>query len=133
MHLSAAFAGTRVAASPLARGCIRPRTCIATLGRVAKMILKRAIGLVFAGALAFSAMAAEIVIRVAPPRMVVERRGRAPSRNHVWIQGYHNWDGQRYVWVQGRWEQPPRARAHWVAHHYVRRNGGYVLVEGHWR
>src|ERR1035441_8798075 len=85
MHLSAAFADTRVAASPLARGCIRPRTCIATLGRVAKMILKRAIGLVFAGALAFSAMAAEIVIRVAPPRMVVERRGRAARRHLQYV------------------------------------------------
>jgi hypothetical protein len=96
------------------------------------MILKRVIGLVFAGALAFSAMAGEIVVRIAPPRMVIERRGPRPSRNHVWIQGYHNWDGGHYVWVQGRWEQPPRMRAHWVAHHWVHRNGGYVLVEGHW-
>jgi hypothetical protein len=87
------------------------------------MVLKRVIGLVFAGALAFSAVAADIVIRLAPP----------PSRNHVWIQGYHNWDGQRYVWVQGRWEQPPRPGARWVAHRYVHQKGGYVLVEGHWR
>ena len=57
------------------------------------MVLKRVIGLVFAGALAFSAMAGEIVVRIAPPRMVIERRGPPPSRNHVWIQGYHNWDG----------------------------------------
>ena len=96
------------------------------------MVLKRVIGLVFAGALAFSAVAADVVVRIAPPRMVVERRGPPPSRNHVWISGYHNWDGQRYVWVQGRWEQPPRPHAHWVAHHWVHRNGGYVLVEGHW-
>jgi hypothetical protein len=96
------------------------------------MILKRVIGLVFAGALAFSAMAGEIVIRLAPPRMVIEKRGTPPSRNHVWIQGYHNWDGEHYTWVQGRWEQPPRAHAKWVAHHYVRRNGGYVMVDGHW-
>ena len=96
------------------------------------MILKRAIGLVFAGALAFSAMAGEIVIRLAPPRMVVEKRSPRPSRNHVWVQGYQNWDGDHYAWTQGRWEQPPRAHAKWVAHHYVRRNGGYVMVEGHW-
>ena len=96
------------------------------------MILKRAIGLVFAGALAFSAMAGEIVVRIAPPRMVIERRSPRPSRNHVWIQGYHNWDGEHYAWGQGRWEQPPRAHARWVAHHWVHRNGGYVLVEGHW-
>jgi hypothetical protein len=96
------------------------------------MRLKRVIGLVFAGALAFSAVAADVVVRIAPPRMVVERRGPRPSRNHVWISGYHNWDGQHYMWVSGRWEQPPREHARWVAHHWVHRNGGYVLVEGHW-
>ena len=40
------------------------------------MILKRLIGLVFAGALAFSAAAAEIVVRIAPPRMSWSRGGR---------------------------------------------------------
>src|ERR1035437_3642408 len=114
------------------RDCIRPRTCTTKARRVAKMILKRVIGLVFAGALAFSAMAGEIVVRIAPPRMGIQRRGPRPGPKHVWVQGYHNWDGNHYVWTQGRWEQPPRARAHWVAHHWVRRNGGYVLVEGHW-
>jgi hypothetical protein len=97
------------------------------------MVLKGLIGLVFAGALAFSAVAADIVIRIAPPRMMVERRGPPPSRNHVWIQGYHNWDGQRHVWVSGRWEQRPQPRARWVAHHWVHQRGGWVLVEGHWR
>ena len=97
------------------------------------MVLKRVIGLVFAGALAFSAMAADIVVRIAPPRMVVERRGPPPSRNHVWSSGISQLGWQHYVWVQGRWEQPPRARARWVAHHWVHRNGGYVLVEGHWQ
>ena len=97
------------------------------------MLFKRMIGLVFAGALTFSAGAAEVVVRVAPPRVLVERRGPPPSREHVWVQGYHNWDGHGYVWVPGRWERAPRPRAHWVAHHWVRRRGGWVLVEGHWR
>ena len=94
---------------------------------------KRLIGLVFAGALIFSAAAAEIVVRIAPPRAVRERRSRAPSRNHVWISGYHQYNGNAYAWTPGRWEQPPRPRAHWVAHHWVHQRGGYVLVEGHWR
>ena len=98
------------------------------------MLLKRLLGLVFAGALAFSAGAADIVIRLAPPRAVVERRPPAPSRNHVWTRGYQRWNGNAYAWTPGRWEQPPRPRARWVAHHYVhQRNGGYVLVEGHWQ
>jgi hypothetical protein len=97
------------------------------------MVLKRVIGLVFAGALAFSAVAADIVVRISPPRIVVEKRGHPPNRNDVWIQGYQNWNGEHYVWTPGRWEQPPRPHARWVAHRWVHRNHGYVLIEGHWR
>ena len=96
-------------------------------------MVKRLIGLVFAGALAFSAAAADIVVRIGPPRVVVERRAPAPSRQHVWVSGYQRWDGNRYDWSPGRWEQPPRPRAHWVAHRWVHQRGGWVLVEGHWR
>jgi hypothetical protein len=97
------------------------------------MLLKRFLGLVFVGALAFSATAAEVVVRVAPPHVVVERRGPPPSHNHVWVSGYHRWDGNAYAWSPGRWEQPPRPHGRWVPHHWVRRGGGWVLVEGHWR
>jgi len=97
------------------------------------MISKRLIGLVFAGAMAFTCTAAEIVVRIAPPRVVVERRPPPPSRSHVWISGYQRWDGNAYAWNAGRWEQPPRPGQRWVAHHWVHRNGGWVMVEGHWR
>ena len=90
-------------------------------------------GSILAGVLAFSAVAADFVIRIAPPRRVAERRDRAPSRNHVWVSGYQRWEGQSYQWVPGRWEQRPRPRARWVGHKYQRRNGGFVFVEGHWR
>jgi hypothetical protein len=97
------------------------------------MLMKRVIGLVFAGGLAFSAAASEVVVRVRPPRVVVERRGHPPSRNHVWVSGYHRWDGHAYAWSPGSWQEPPRAHNRWVAHHWVHERGGWVLVEGHWR
>src|SRR5579872_2486424 len=98
------------------------------------MTIKRmCLGVVFAGVLATSAMAADVVIRVGPPRPLVERRVVAPGPGYVWIGGYHRWDGNAYVWVPGRWELPPRPRARWVEHRYVRRGGGWVFVEGHWR
>jgi hypothetical protein len=97
------------------------------------MSFKPLLGFVFAGALAFSAAAADVVIRVAPPHAIVERRGPAPSRNHVWVSGYHRWDGNAYAWTPGRWEQPSQPRRRWVAHRYVHQKGGWVLVEGHWR
>lgn len=97
------------------------------------MVLKRLIGLVFAGALTFSAATAEVVVRIGPPRAVFERRGPRPGPGYVWIGGYHRWDGNAYAWSPGRWEQPPRPRARWVEHRWRHRRGGYVLVEGHWR
>ena len=97
------------------------------------MVQKTLLGLVFAGLLTVSAPAADVVIRVAPPRVLVEKRPPPPSRNHVWVTGYHRWDGKAYQWQGGRWEVPPAGHRKWVAHRYVRRNGGYVLVEGHWQ
>ena len=97
------------------------------------MLLKRLLGLVFAGALAFSATAASVVIRIAPPRAVYQRRGRAPSRQHVWVSGYQRWDGNAYSWNAGRWEQRPQRNSRWVSHRWVHQRNGYVLVDGHWR
>jgi hypothetical protein len=97
------------------------------------MLRKGLLGLIFAGLLTGGALAAEIVVKIAPPAPIVETRGVAPGAGYVWLGGYHRWDGNAYVWVPGRWELPPRAHARWVPHHWARRNGGWVFVEGHWR
>jgi hypothetical protein len=92
------------------------------------------IGLIFTGILsAGSGFAAEVFVNVAPPRVIVEKRSRAPGRDYVWINGYHRWNETAYHWEPGRWEQPPRPHAHWEQHRWVHRNGGYVFVEGRWR
>jgi len=83
--------------------------------------------------LVMSAGAAEVVVRVGPPRPVIERRVHAPGPGYVWTPGYHRWDGRAYVWVPGAWVMPPRPHAHWVEHRWVHRHDGYVFVEGHWR
>jgi hypothetical protein len=80
-----------------------------------------------------SAQAAEVVVKVAPPAPIVETRTVAPSPHHVWIAGYHRWDGRAYVWVPGRWEVPPREHAVWVAPQWRHRGDGYVFVEGRWK
>ena len=97
------------------------------------MFHKRLIGIVFAGALVFSAAAADVVIRLRPPVAIVEHHGTPPSRDHVWVNGYHRWDGNAYVWEPGRWELPPREHAVWVAPRWQHRHDGYVFVEGRWR
>ncbi|HEX5229067.1 MAG TPA: YXWGXW repeat-containing protein [Bryobacteraceae bacterium] len=97
------------------------------------MLKKTVMGILFAGVLAAGAFGQEVVVRVHPPRAVVERRVPAPGPGYVWVGGYQRWDGNAYVWVPGRWDRPPRPHARWVAHHWVHRHGGWVMVEGHWR
>lgn len=97
------------------------------------MLRKGLLGLVFATALTFGVASAEVVVRVAPPAAVVETRPAVPGPGYVWINGYQQWNGSAYVWVPGKWEMPPRPHARWVAHHWVHRHGGWVMVEGRWR
>lgn len=85
------------------------------------------------GTLAVAALGADVVVRVAPPRPVVETRPPAPGRDYVWTPGYHRWDGSRYAWVGGAWAVPPRRHAHWVPAHWAHKRGGWVFVEGRWR
>lgn len=89
--------------------------------------------LALAGSMAAGAFAQEVVVRVAPPRPLVERAVPAPGPGYVWIGGYHRWDGRAYVWVPGRWMLPPHRHARWVAARWVHRHGGWVFMEGHWR
>ena len=91
------------------------------------------LSLMMGAALQVGALAADVVVRIGPPRPIVERRVVAPGRGYVWVSGYHRWDGRAYAWEPGRWERPPQGHRSWVAHHWVRRNGGWVLVGGHWR
>jgi len=86
-----------------------------------------------AGMLAAVGSAAEVYVRVAPPRAVIEHPMRRPGPAYVWTPGYHRWDGRAYLWVPGAWVLPPRPHAYWVAPHWVHRRGGWVMREGRWR
>jgi WXXGXW repeat (2 copies) len=97
------------------------------------MFRKSILSAVFGAFLAVGAANAEVVVQVGPPRPLVERRVPAPGPGYVWTPGYHRWDGHAYAWTAGTWVQPPHPHAHWVAHRWVHRNGGWVMVEGHWR
>ena len=54
---------------------------------------------------------AQVVVRVAPPPVIVEHPGPPPRAGYIWTPGYHRWDGARYVWVPGRYAYPPRPQA----------------------
>jgi hypothetical protein len=99
-------------------------------GRVKNFILSALVTAAFCSGLA---TAGEVVVTVKPPRLVVEHRPARPSPRHVWIGGYHRWDGNAYAWEPGRWEVPPREHAVWVAPRWEHRHGGYVFIEGRWK
>jgi WXXGXW repeat (2 copies) len=74
-----------------------------------------------------------VYVRVAPPRSIIEVRGVALSRRHVWAGGYHRWSGTAYAWVPGHWVLAPRPAAVWVPGHWRHASGGWYWVEGHWK
>lgn len=53
----------------------------------------------------------------APPRPRVEVRSARPSRNHVWIGGYWDRQGDQWAWAPGRWEEPSQRGSHWIKPH----------------
>jgi len=63
------------------------------------------------------AATAQVIVRVPPPRVVVERPVPPPGARYVWVGGYYRWTGVRYTWVAGHYAVPPRPRATWVAPH----------------
>jgi hypothetical protein len=77
---------------------------------------------------------AQVFVRVAPPAPIVETAPPPPPEHPgwAWHAGYHRWDGERYVWVPGVYEEPPHPHAHWVAGHWGNGRGGYQWHEGHW-
>jgi hypothetical protein len=80
-----------------------------------------------------SAHAADVVVKLKPPALKVEKRPSRPGPDYVWVGGYHRWDGNAYVWEPGKWERPPHEHAVWVAPRWEHRHDGYVFVEGRWK
>jgi hypothetical protein len=97
------------------------------------MMKKIALALLLALTLCPVASFAQIAIRIGPPPPVYEERGRPPDRGYVWINGYHRYEGDHYVWTPGRWDRPPQPHQRWVAHRWVHRGDHYEMQEGHWR
>jgi YXWGXW repeat-containing protein len=78
-----------------------------------------------------AAVAAPVIdVRVAPPppRTEVVPAARA---GYVWVPGYWDWRGHRYVWMRGHWE---RARRGFVYREprWEQRGDHWFLNRGEW-
>jgi len=67
-----------------------------------------------------------------PPPLRYEQRGPMPGPGYMWTDGYWGNQGGRYVWVGGRWQQPPYEGAYWNHPHYDHYQQGWQYHEGRW-
>jgi len=74
--------------------------------------------------------AVDVFVDVAPPAPRYEVVP-APRAGHVWIPGYWDWRGNRYVWVRGHWERE-RHGYYWHPNRWVERDGRWMLERGRW-
>lgn len=69
----------------------------------------------------------------APPAPRYAAVGVAPGPGYMWTNGYWDWRGRNWGWVEGRWMRPPRAHAVWVPHEWRHEGGRWRFHRGYWR
>jgi hypothetical protein len=72
-------------------------------------------------------------VRTGPPAPRYAVIGSAPGPGYVWTNGYWDWRGRNWVWVDGRWLRPPRARAVWVGPEWRHEGNRWRFRRGYWR
>lgn len=73
-----------------------------------------------------------VIVTNAPPAAQAEVVSARPGSDYVWVSGYWTWRDNRYEWMAGHWEVPPRTDSVWVPPHWVPENGAYRFYEGYW-
>lgn len=74
-----------------------------------------------------------IVVTQAPPALQQEVVTAQPTRDHVWVAGYWTWRNNRYEWVAGHWQVPPRSGSTWIPPRWEPEGGAYRYYEGYWQ
>jgi hypothetical protein len=63
-----------------------------------------------------------------------EERPAPPGPNVVWVGGNWRWAPaeHNYLWMPGKYAEPPRAHAAWVPGRWIKRGDGWVFEDGRW-
>ncbi len=85
------------------------------------------------GVVLVTPLSSQVVVRVGPPRVIVERPVPPPGPRYIWVGGYYRWTGVRYFWVPGQYVLPPRPGVVWIAPRWIPRGGTWIFVRGYWR
>jgi len=72
-------------------------------------------------------------VRYGPPAPRYGAMGYAPGPGYVWTEGYWDWRGNNWYWVNGRWMRPPHAHATWVAPQWRQHGHAWRFHSGYWR
>jgi hypothetical protein len=79
-----------------------------------------------------------VAIAPAPPDVVLYQPPPAvayapppPRTGLVWVSGFWEWDGRRYVWREGYWERE-RPGFEYVPAAWILVGGGWRLTPGYW-
>ena len=74
-----------------------------------------------------------------PPAPRAETKGRAPSAGAVWVAGFWDLRGDPtsaaragWVWMPGRWIEPPVPNASWDPGHWGWSANWYTWIPAHW-
>ena len=78
--------------------------------------------------------AGELIVAEPPPAPRAEVAGTAPDEHHIWVGGYWVHVNERWVWVPGQWDTPPRAGERWVPGHWTQKQNGHdwIWSPGYW-
>ncbi|HEV2687507.1 MAG TPA: hypothetical protein VGV35_03105 [Bryobacteraceae bacterium] len=68
-----------------------------------------------------------------PAPYAVGAVGYAPGPGYVWVDGFWDLRGSRWVWAGGRWARPPRGRSVWVRSRWEPYRRSYRFHQGYWR
>ena len=75
-----------------------------------------------------------VVVGPPPPEPFYGPVGVAPGPDYVWMGGYYDLNGSRWVWRQGHWGHPPRRGYTYVRPRWEERgHGHYRFHQGHWQ
>ncbi len=72
-----------------------------------------------------------VLVDVPPPEAKVSTPPTPTKVGYVWSPGYWNWDGSKYVAVEGNWVAVVEKKK-WVAPVWNKEDNKWYFTAGHW-